>query len=193
MIFKNIEFYARGKRSLVFTAIAGKIKVAIKVSKQGINAKNRIENEGKFLSVLNKHGIGPKLIFYDDDLLIYEFVEGKSFLEYLEKEKNKKNLKKILKQILGYCRTMDKLNIEKKEMTRPFKNVILKKGKPVLIDFERCRKTRRPSNVSQFCQFLTSKSCGLCFDRKKLIKNAKEYMKDYSEKNYFSLLDFFGF
>ncbi len=193
MILKNISFYTKGKRSLVFTALSGKMKVAIKIKNPESRATNRIENEGKWLRVLNTRGLGPKLIWHDSEMLIYRFIKGTPLVDYLKKETNKKKIKNLFKQILHACRTMDLLNIEKKEMQRPFKNVIIRKGKAVLIDFERCRKTKRPSNVTQFCQFLASPSSTLTIDRHKLIEKTRAYSQAYTGKSYFLLLDFLGF
>jgi len=41
-------------------------------------------------------------------------------------------------------------------MHHPWKHIIIGK-KVVLIDFERMHVTKDPKNVSQFCQFVTSK------------------------------------
>jgi len=50
---------------------------------------------------------------------------------------------------------MDKLGINKEEMHRPLKHIIInQKGKVVLLDFERCYLTEKPHNVTQFGDFL---------------------------------------
>ena len=52
---------------------------------------------------------------------------------------------------------MDGVGVNKEEMTRPWKHIIVTPaGEAILIDFERCRETRLPKNVTQFCQFLIS-------------------------------------
>ena len=67
----------------------------------------------------------------------------------------KVNNVKILKAIMEQCKIMDNLRINKKEMHKPLKNIIItKKEKPVLLDFERCCFTNRPKNANQFKQFL---------------------------------------
>ena len=90
----NIEFLAKGKRSLVFTAKYKKRLVAIKVKKKSSKAINRLENEAKFLKILNKYNIGPRLIKQGKDYIIYGFVKCEPILEY------KNSLKKILLNVL---------------------------------------------------------------------------------------------
>ena len=52
---------------------------------------------------------------------------------------------------------MDLAGINKEEMHRPYKHIIItKKENPVMIDFERCRRSIDPKNVTQFCQFISN-------------------------------------
>ena len=68
--------------------------------------------------------------------------------------KKNNNPEKVLKEIENQCKILDKLKINKEEMHKPIKNIIVKKNKPILIDFERCHYTQRPKNLNQFKQFL---------------------------------------
>jgi len=67
--------------------------------------------------------------------------------------KENKNPKKVFSEILKQCKTLDELKINKEEMHKPLKNIIIKNNKPILIDFERCHYTLRPKNLNQFKQF----------------------------------------
>ena len=172
----NIEFLAKGKRSLVFTAKYKKRLVAIKVKKKSSKAINRLENEAKFLKILNKHNIGPKLIKQGKDYIIYEFVKGKPILKY------KKNIKKVILNVLDQCYILDQLKINKLEMHHPVKHIIIDKS-PVMIDFERCYYTKHPKNITQFCQFLMNTNKTL---NKKLLINALKIYKSKQNKNNFN-------
>jgi len=107
-------------------------------------------NEGKFLKLLNKYQIGPKIIDFSESFVCYEFIEGIELKECI----NKKIHKDIIRSILKQCEIMDNLKINKEEMHKPLKNIIIKKNKAFLIDFERCHYTLRPKNVNQFKEFL---------------------------------------
>lgn len=152
LIKHNPEPYAKGKRGLIYTFKKGNKRIAIKIKNPKSKAENRIQNEIYFLKILNKYGIGPKLLSHERDYFCYEFIEGKNINQYIKE--NKKIPKTILNNIMKQCKTMDKLKINKEEMHRPLKNVIIKNNKPVLLDFERCHFTHRPKNVNQFKQFL---------------------------------------
>ncbi len=187
---KKKKFLAKGKRSLVYTAFLGNKKVGIKVARKDISIKKHIENEAKFLKILNKKKIGPKLLHSKKDSIIYEFVEGERILDWMEKA-NKKNIKKIIKDIFEKCYILDSLKIEKKEMHHPIKHILIKKNNVKMIDFERCRKTNKPKNITQFCQFLISKKVSSILIKKgfkkikktTLIPIVKDYKKKFDKKN----------
>lgn len=145
----NISFFAQGKRGLVFTGKYKDQKVAIKVKRPGSDAPNMVHLEATMLKAVNKKKIGPKYLFHNPELLVYKFAEG-TYLKDLPKNKLKHTCKEILRQ----SRILDKMKINKQEMTRPYKHAIINRKKVTLIDFERARKTPKPHNVTQFCQFI---------------------------------------
>ncbi|MBI4145933.1 methyltransferase [Candidatus Woesearchaeota archaeon] len=146
----NMHYYARGKRGLVFTGNYRKKKVAIKIKRQQSTATNTILHEAAMLKEVNKHGIGPKYLFNTPHALVYKFVEGKPLKDCTKQ----KNIKFLCKKILSQCFTLDKMRINKQEMTRPYKHAIMKGNKVTLIDFERARKIPEPHNVTQFIQYI---------------------------------------
>jgi len=188
---KDIEYLAKGKRGVVYTGKYRKKKIAIKTKQKESEAVGRIKNEIKYLKILNKHRIGPKLVMHNKNWLAYEFVPGEFIRDWIPRAK-KKDLKRVLKIVFNKCFKMDQLGINKEEMHHPVKHVII--GKSVkLIDFERARKTKDPKNVSQFCQFVMSlkpvlEKKGLKVDKKKIIQLAKEYKKKLDKPSFNSIL-----
>jgi len=144
---------------------------------------------------LEKHGISPKLYKAGEDYIICEFLKGKRIIDWIS-EHDQEEIKKILKKVLMQCRILDKLNVNKKELQRPVKHIII--GKTVrMIDFERCKETNNPKNVTQFCQFLISKSIKTLLESKKIIINKDEllpllqkYKKEQTEKNFKKILKY---
>lgn len=181
---KNIEYLAEGKRSDVYTALYKNKNVALKVEKEGIGAKNIIKNEARFLRILNKYNIGPKLVLAKNNFIVYEFVNGTLLVDNLRS----KNLKLLLKKVLMQCRILDKLKINKEEFHHPIKHVFVDKNKIGMIDFERCHFTDNPKNVTQFCQFLLNFK--LVKEKEKFIIALKEYKHKQTEKNFKKLLTF---
>jgi predicted Ser/Thr protein kinase len=69
-------------------------------------------------------------------------------------------------------------------MSHPQKHIIIDKS-PVLIDFERARYTETPKNITQFCDYITSKKFiqlleqkNIHLNRETIIDTAKEYRKN---------------
>jgi len=187
----DIGYFAKGKRGYIFTGLIKGKKVAIKIENPKSEAIERINNEINFLKKLNKKSIGPKLLFYDKGFLVYKFVEGTNIGEFLETIKNKKTILKIIKNIIGQLFIMDKLKINKEEMSHPIKHILIdNKNNPILIDFERAHFVKNPGNVTQFCDFLMSKristllkSNKIKIDNKNIIKYSKIYKKNINKDN----------
>ena len=91
---------------------------------------------------------------------------------------------------------MDKLKINKEEMSHPHKHILIdKKNNPILIDFERSRYTIKPGNVTQFSDFLIStnvltilKEKNININKNKLINAAKTYKKQQNKNNFNNIL-----
>ncbi|MBS3157535.1 hypothetical protein J4442_05195 [Candidatus Woesearchaeota archaeon] len=177
MKLTNLVYLSRGKRSNVYTTIYKKKKVAVKYS-------HRAEIEAYWLKKLSKLNFIPKLISSDNKRIIYEFIEGETIDKYLE---NSKNPILILKQILKQCYELDKLKINKKELTNPYKHILIKNKKSKMIDFERCYETDNPKNVTQFCEYLMRKKI---INRKNLTPLLKNYKKNKTKKNFEKILRF---
>ena len=146
------EIYAKGKRGIIYVGLYKGKKIAIKTKNPKSSAAARIEIEAQFLKRLNKHGIGPKFYFFKDGELGMEFIEGEHFIDYM-KNNHKEKIMKVVKELEKQVKKMDELKIEKQEMMRPFKNVIVRNDKPILIDFERCKYSENPKNMRQFEEF----------------------------------------
>jgi release factor glutamine methyltransferase len=187
--FKLKEYLlAQGHRGKVYIFNKGKYirKVPINSSKESIN----IENEAKFNKLLNKYKIAPKFISYDKktDSFVREFIDGERVGDYFVNH-SKEEIISIIKKVFSQLLKMDELKINKFEMTNPYKHIIIdKKHNPYLIDFERCRFTEQPKNVTQFLQYLTSGNITALFKKKKIkiekdkvIALSKEYKKNYDK------------
>jgi release factor glutamine methyltransferase len=185
---KNINFFAKGKRGNVYKADYNGKQVAVKVESKDSEAVERIANEIHWLTELNKHNIGPKLLFSDNKWFVMEFVEGDRIIEFIKKNKKKK-IQKVLRLVFEQLFYLDSINLDKEEMHYPHKHIIVtKKLKPVLIDFERANKTISPKNISQFVQFLMSapvveifKPKGIHVSRDELIEKVKRYKNEMSK------------
>ena len=74
--------------------------------------------------------------------------------------------------------------------------MIISKGKPFLIDFERAHYAGNPKNVTQFCQFLISghanvllKAKGIIIDRNRMMRLAKLYKNNQNIRSFKEILE----
>lgn len=191
-----MKFLAKGKRGIVYLKEVNGKKVVVKKENPKSKAINRIENEARFLQIVNKLGIGPKYISHNKEELVMEYIDGQRIDKFVEGA-SKKEILWVIKEILRQCFILDKSKIEKGEMTHPHKHIIITEKGPVMIDWERARKSIKPSNLTQFCQYLTSdkfwgnlKSKGITINKKEMRKRAKEYKESMSSEKFHKILNF---
>ena len=195
---KAVKYFKKGKRGYIFTANYKNKKVAIKIKNPKSDAVLRIENEANFLKILNKKNIGPKLMFFNNEFIVYEFVGGSNIIDFLENKKpNKKSTLKLIKNIFSQLFVLDRLSINKEEMSHPQKHIVVtNKNYTVLIDFERAHYVLKPGNVTQFCDFLMSKRIfgllkanNIGVSNKKIINAAKHYKKNQDKRSLKNILN----
>jgi HemK-related putative methylase len=200
--FKPKEyFFSKGHRGKIYYFEKNKKKFIKKIALKKSNAKGNIANEAKFNKLLNKHGLAPKFVVYNkkQDYLIREYVEGVLINDYLLTH-SKKQILLILNKIFDKLLLLDNLGINKFELTNPYKHIIIDKNNvPYMIDFERCRFTDNPKNVTQFLQYLSSNQLknllrkkNIIIKKSEIINLSKEYKKNLDSaliKKFLNFLD----
>ena len=148
---RDFRFLARGHKGVVYVAEGAAGRVAIKVCRDG-----GARQEERWLRRCNELDIGASLVSAEDDCVVMEYVEGPSIGEALEGAVPPSVLFKALRDLLGQCARLDERGIDKREMNRCQKHVIVsREGKSTLLDFERCQESAKPSNVTGLAQYLT--------------------------------------
>ena len=181
----------RGHRGIVELNIIKGKKIA---TKHALKDNYNAIKEAKFLKILNKYGIGPKYISNNEKSLSMEYIEGARIIDYfLDKKTDKECILRVIKYILEQLLVMDGLQINKLELTNPYKHIIIEKNTvhPIMIDFERCYFNEKPKNITQFIQFLCSERMrhvlsekNMRVDKQELRSIAKNYkMIKMQEKN----------
>lgn len=176
----------KGHRGIV--EIKGNVLV-----KRALNDNYDAEGEAKFLKLLNKHGIGPRYIGHTKNSLKMAYIKGDRIIDYIKKS-SKEQILTILDRILEQLYSMDKIYLNKQEMTNPYKHIIIRNDLPVMIDFERCAYTKKPKNITQFIQFLIKltsvfKEKGIVVDKDRLLGIAKNYKKKNDIKYLKDIID----
>ncbi|MDA1197412.1 MAG: hypothetical protein O2779_05650 [Nanoarchaeota archaeon] len=191
----GLEQFDRGQRGeLMVGNFSGK-RVVVKKERADSPAPGSIANEIRFLKVLNDKKIGPQLLFSSKKYFGYYYVTGRFFSDFLDRCGSKEKILLVVARIFNQCFVLDTLGINKEEMHHPHKHILVDKYKVVMLDFERCRYTDDPNNVTQFSSYLLSsfvselfKEEGIRFSRSAVISAAKEYKSDFSKKGFEKLV-----
>lgn len=152
----GLRYFTKGKRGVLFRGRWEGMEAVAKTKNPSSQAEDTIKKESDWLKTLNALGIGPFLLFSGKGFVVYRYVEGTLIRDWLP-EAPLKDIRRILKRVLEQMAILDENKIAKEEMLRPHKHIIiLGRGDPVLVDFERAHRIARPRNIPQFCQYLTS-------------------------------------
>ncbi len=87
-----------------------------------------IEREAEFLCIANRHGIGPHLLGLADDgeSVRYEYVRGLPILDHIQQPSvDKDAVLDILKQVFAQLLCLDRLRLNKHEMTWPAEHILI--------------------------------------------------------------------
>ena len=148
---RDFRFLARGHKGVVYVAEGATGRVAIKVCRDG-----GARREERWLRRCSDLDIGASLVFAGDECVVMEYVEGPSIGEALDGAVPPGVLFKALRDLLGQCARLDQQGIDKREMNRCQKHVIVsREGRSTLLDFERCQESAKPCNVTGLAQYLT--------------------------------------
>jgi len=153
----NLKYLTSGKHSKVLSGKYenGNIRNNIIIK---IGLEQYIFKEIHYLKKLQKYDFVPKIYFLNKNYLIMEKIEGILIDNYIEL-KSKKEILIILQKILDICFKLDKLGIQKFELTNPYKHIIITKNNEVkFIDFERSIVSLSPKNITQILQYFKRKS-----------------------------------
>ena len=148
---RDFRFLARGHKGVVYVAEGAAGRVAIKVCRDG-----GARREERWLRRCNDLGIGASLVSAGDECVVMEYIEGPSVGEALDGAVPPDVLFRALRDLLAQCAKLDDRGIDKREMNRCQKHVIVSRdGKSTLLDFERCQESSKPRNVTGLAQYLT--------------------------------------
>jgi putative serine/threonine protein kinase len=187
----NTQVLGKGCVGIVTIAYRKTQKTALKIRRTDADRKTMLR-EAKLLKKANQTNVGPKLLDASKNFLITQYIEGQLLPQWLEKQANKTQTKKVLQNILNQCWRLDKAGLDHGELSHAPKHIIInKKNKPVIVDFETASTNRRPSNLTSICQYLfiskaIPKTAHKLTSRNKenLINTLKHYKNNINQKSY---------
>lgn len=212
----DLRFFARGKRGVLY---AGEVRdgrrgpVVVKIATTA--DPTSVTLEARWLRVMNRMGIGARLAGSGDAWLMCERLDGLDIVAFLSADTTTRaNARWALQEMLCQCFAMDLAGINKEEMTHPHRHIIIsaRAAEPAetetaavaawrctFIDFEKCNRSKKPKNITQLCQFLTSPRMtallgakGVVCDRDRLRQCTKPYKQRIGPATFAAIMTAFG-
>jgi len=130
---------------------------ALKVRRLDANRSN-MEQEVGLHKIANSVGIGPEIFGHSKNIILMEFVEGLSIIDWITQDDNASDHKivlRVLLDILEQCYLLDTIHLDHGQLSYLDHHVIISNSyKVTLIDFESSSTRRRTSNVTCAAQSL---------------------------------------
>uniref|UniRef100_A0AAV1TY39 Uncharacterized protein n=1 Tax=Peronospora matthiolae TaxID=2874970 RepID=A0AAV1TY39_9STRA len=211
----NLRFFARGKRGVLYAGetCSGCEPVVAKLAASA-SCTASVTLEAQWLRVVNRMGLGPKLLDAGAGWFLCERLQGKNVVEFLaqaDEAVSPANAVWVVREMLCQCFAMDLLGVNKDEMTHPHRHVIVHRSSQqqqqqqlntwrcTFVDFEKCSLTRKPKNVTQLCQFLSSPRMVALLQRKRVTVDvsrlrqcSKRYKHSQSTSTFGAIMRVFG-
>ncbi len=159
-------------------------KFVLKAEKSGSQRFQMAEREVENLRKANSLGIGPRLVDFDLEkrAILMEFVEGKTFAQWLFSQPTKKELLLFAKELVEQAKALDLIGLDHGQLAGAGKNILVREGKPVIIDFEKASCSRKCHNLSVIKAFLFRNPNSAIARKAKEILGKKEAEKLLSQK-----------
>ncbi|MCD6421618.1 MAG: serine/threonine protein kinase [Thaumarchaeota archaeon] len=185
----------KGYRGLV---VKGRIEgrpAALKILRTDASI-NGLLKEAEATSLANSVAVGPKLLGYSKHVLALEFIEGSSIDSWLRDlpEEKASDLRIVLRRCFEDARRLDEIGLDHGELSDAKKHVIMRSDlKPVIIDFGKASRTRKPRNVTSLFSYLSfgphsQKVLGMLGVRDPPLAHAKRYKRELSHSSFKDLL-----
>jgi len=131
-------------------------RLVIKMERVDSTRFRMAEREAENLALANSLGIGPRLFGKDlkRRIILMEFIEGPSFAEWLFAGPSKKGLARFVRELQRQAMALDKIGLDHGQLAGRGKNILVRKGLPVIIDFEKASTQRKCHNASAIEAFL---------------------------------------
>ncbi|KAG7397304.1 G patch domain and ankyrin repeat-containing protein 1 [Phytophthora boehmeriae] len=203
----KLRFFARGKRGVLY---AGEMRssndpVVAKIAADPTSA-NSVTLEARWLRVVNRMGIGARLLDSGSGWFLCERLDGKNVVEFLSESDEvttHANAMWVVREMLCQCFALDLMGVNKEEMTHPHRHIIVHRSshqwRCTFVDFEKCSSTKKPKNVTQLCQFLSSPRMVTLLASKKVKCNVpmlrqctKRYKRSISAQAFGDVMRVFG-
>lgn len=191
----NTPVLGKGCVGIVVKARVVSQPVALKIRRTDADRKE-MTHEAKMLREANTVNIGPKFLNQSKNFLTMEYLHGTLFPEWLKRVRQKRKIRTVLRTALEQCFQLDKLNLDHGELSHAPKHIIVRRGTPILVDFETASMSRRTQNVTALSQyfFISSQTARKIekrlgsINQEKLKEALKNYKTQKTQENFETIL-----
>lgn len=158
-----VSFIARGMNAGVWLVSKKGNDYAAKMSHRKSTRVRMTEKEVLHLHMANVLGVGPRMIESDalENILVMEYIRGKTLATWLNENNSKKLLKIVLKKVFAQARKLDEGKLDHGQLGGKLHNILVDaKNNPRIIDFEKASYVRKPRNVNALKHTLLSGHTG---------------------------------
>ncbi|MCR4369016.1 MAG: hypothetical protein NUV67_03875 [archaeon] len=152
-----VEKVAKGWSSYIFLVkdSSGK-KFAVKALREKSNRRSMAMREAENLALANRVNVGPELVDADPahGCVLMEFVEGERFSDWLSSPIGEKELHVFLRGLFSQAKRLDSIGLDHGQLAGKGRNILVRDGLPVIIDFEKASARRKVHNVSSLESYL---------------------------------------
>ncbi len=131
-------------------------KFVLKALRGKSNRRHMSRRETENLRLANSVNVGPRWLKTDSerDIVMMEHIEGVPFGEWVFGDISKADLAKFLDALYSQARALDKIGLDHGQLAGRGKNILVRNGLPVIIDFEKASARRKCHNVKVLDSYL---------------------------------------
>ncbi|MGA7368635.1 MAG: RIO1 family regulatory kinase/ATPase [Nitrososphaeraceae archaeon] len=143
----KVSILGKGSVSIVLKARIKNKTYALKIRRMDANRRTMLR-EASVHQMVNTIGIGPKLFKFSENLIIMEFIDGLSIIDWIRQHRlDKYRVLNIVTNILKQCFILDMANINHGELSNLNYHIIVSYSDRVsIIDFESTSLNKNKSN-----------------------------------------------
>lgn len=143
----KVSILGKGSVSIVLKARIKNKTYALKIRRMDANRRTMLR-EASVHQMVNTIGIGPKLFKFSENLIIMEFIDGLSIIDWIRQHRlDKYRILNIVTNILKQCFILDMANINHGELSNLNYHIIVSYSDRVsIIDFESTSLNKNKSN-----------------------------------------------
>lgn len=194
----KVSILGKGSVSIVLKVRIKNKTYALKIRRMDANRMTMLR-EASIHQIVNTIGIGPKLFKFSENLIIMEFIDGLSIIDWIRQQYlDKYRVLNIVTNILKQCFILDMANINHGELSNLNYHIIISYSDRVsIIDFESTSLNKKKSNnvtsasQSLFISGMISHYINNILNflsRDSIIEKLRAYKRDQNVTNFDSLI-----